>query len=318
MLIQYLHRVSAAIFLALSLAWIGWSSWQIALADHQRASYSRETNTNENSRHAGSLDVGVGQKAANFQERDAAQKEQELTIQRDIARFNHQLVIATWVLGVVALVTGIILYFTLRATRIAADAAKNAANAAVNADRAHIHVIIKQHNVSDLIDSVSGAKYSLNIAKEPMNPPILSYVFKNYGKTPATIEAVMECMAIQRTEGEKRTYETRDRAIEILGEREESNPPLAVAFEASQFVGKDAKSLAEHQTMLFFYSGATFRDAFNRRHKIRHDFLYSAGRFHLISREEQSEESDRQSDQPSRTGFFHRLSKPWHSPQGGG
>jgi hypothetical protein len=187
-----------------------------------------------------------------------------------------------------------------------ADAANLSAQAVINADRAHLYVIIKQHNVSDIIDATGGMKYSVKIAKDRITAPTLAYVFKNYGKTPAVIEEAMHCMAIQKTEGGRRMYETLDRAIEILGEREESDPLIAVAFEERQFTVEDGKSLGDHDTMLFFYSGATFRDAFNRRHKIRHDFLYSAGRFHLISREEQSEDADEPRDRPQSTGFFRR------------
>jgi hypothetical protein len=66
----------------------------------------------------------------------------------------------------------------------AADAANLNAQAVINADRAHLYVVIKQHTVSDLIAAVAGAKFSAAIAKDRMDSPVLSYVFKNYGKTP--------------------------------------------------------------------------------------------------------------------------------------
>jgi hypothetical protein len=181
---------------------------------------------------------------------------------------------------------------SLTPAKEAADAAKEAAVAAklnaeavINADRAHLYVVIQDHNVSGLIDAVADAKFSVAIAKDRMDPPVLAYVFKNYGKTPAIVESVMHCVAFKKDEGGIRTYEPFDRALEIIGEREEIEP-IATSFDERPFLAEDAKALGDHDTMLFFYSEVTFRDAFNQRHTVRSDFLYSADRFHLIDRKE--------------------------------
>jgi hypothetical protein len=184
---------------------------------------------------------------------------------------------------------------SLAPAKEAAEAAKEAADAAtlnalavINAERAHLYVIVKQQNVPDLISAVAGFRFSEAIAKDRMTPPTLSYVFKNYGKTPATLESIMHYVTIKNDEGGSRNYEMPERAIEIVGEREESEL-IATSFEERQFIVEDARALGDHDTMLFFYSEVTFSDAFNRRHKITSDFLYSAGRFHLISRSETSD-----------------------------
>jgi hypothetical protein len=196
-----------------------------------------------------------------------------------------------------------------RDTKVAADAAKLNALAVINAERAHLYVIVKQHNVSDLISAAGGTRFSEAIAKDRMNPPTLAYTLKNYGKTPALVEDIAHCVSISETEGGPRTYATPERALEILGLGDETEL-IAVDFDERQFIAEDAKSLGDHSTMLFFYSRATFLDAFNRRHKIDSDFLYSAGRFHLISRRETSEQIQGDSDQwperPPRVGFFGR------------
>jgi hypothetical protein len=96
-------RIGLAIVVALFVAWtwVGtWYSWQRPLSTHQDVIEAP-------SRPPASI--------------EAAQKREELAIQRDIARFNFQLVIATWVIGVVGMVTGIVLFFTLKATRQAAE-----------------------------------------------------------------------------------------------------------------------------------------------------------------------------------------------------
>jgi hypothetical protein len=190
---------------------------------------------------------------------------------------------------------------------ISADAAKLNALAIINAERAHLYVVIKRHDVSDFISAVAGFKFSEAIAKDPMNPPTLSYVFKNYGKTPATIEDIAHCVSINETEGGPRTYDTPERALEILGMGDETEP-IFVRFGERQFIAEDAKALGDHSMMLFFYSRATFLDAFNRKHIIDSDFLYSAGRFHMISRRETSEQiqEDSQPERPPKVGFFGR------------
>lgn len=220
----------------------------------------------------------------------------------DLAFYTKLLFVAT---GVLALITAGLVVASFRqvsdareviaaavksanAAVVSADAAKLNATAVINADRAHLYVIIKQHNVGELIAAVAGFKYSPAIAKDRLDPPTLAYVFKNYGKTPAIIENVLHCVAFKKDEGGTRTYETFDRALEIIGEREEVEP-IATSFDERSFLCEDVKALGDHDIDLFFYSEVTFRDAFNQRHTIRSDFLYSADRFHLISRKETTE-----------------------------
>jgi len=93
--------LASVVALFLAWTWVGsWYSWQRSVSAHQEAV-------------AGAQPPTISQ--------EAAQKREELSIQRDIARFNFQLVIATWVTGVVGMVTGLVLYFTLRVTQKAAD-----------------------------------------------------------------------------------------------------------------------------------------------------------------------------------------------------
>src|ERR1039458_10818658 len=99
-------------------------------------------------------------------------------------------------------------------------------------------------SVSDLISSVPGFKFSETIAKDRMTPPTLAYVFKNYGKTPATLEDIAHCVSINETEGGPRTYATPERALEILGLGDETEL-IAVDFDERQFIVDDAKSLGD-------------------------------------------------------------------------
>lgn len=177
-----------------------------------------------------------------------------------------------------------------KVTKESADAAKLNAQAVIDAERAHLYVVVVQHDVVETISAVAGAKYSADMAKRKMNAPFLAYVFRNAGKTPAILEEVMHYMTVQKTEKHQILYEAPEVALEILKEGEESERIDVTVDEPPPFLAEDARAISDDDSMLFFYSAATFRDIFNRKHKIRHDFLYSAGRFHLINRIEQTNE----------------------------
>jgi hypothetical protein len=185
------------------------------------------------------------------------------------------------------LLAGAVAAFTWQlftATKKSADAALLSAQAVINAERAHLYVIIKQHNVSKLIHDIR-LMYSSGVANNRIEMPTLTYVLKNYGKTPAMVESIAHCVTIQETEGGQRTLQDAERALQILGDGEQTQP-MRVAFEERAFIVEDAELLADNATMVFFYSEATFMDAFNRRYQIAFDFIYDAGSFHLISRRE--------------------------------
>jgi hypothetical protein len=132
------RNILYGVVLALSVAWISVGSW-----------YSWQRAPREN------------HELTDAQKRETSQKEQELAIQRDIARFNHQLVIATWVLGVIGFGTGVVLYFTLRATQKAAE---------------HIPRVERAY-VSGGAPGIVGSPHS-------------AVTIDNYGKTPAFIGTI--------------------------------------------------------------------------------------------------------------------------------
>ncbi|MGJ4935073.1 hypothetical protein [Bradyrhizobium sp. HKCCYLRH3083] len=201
----------------------------------------------------------------------------------------------------------------------AADAAKDAASAAklnaqvvIDGQRAHLFVKVVRHDVVETIQASNRGRHDASIEAIVMQAPILAYTFTNAGKTPAILEEVMHSVMLEKTEKHTIQYEMPERAIEVLGEGQRSDQ-IAVTFDARQFCVRDAIALGDHDLMLFFYSAATYRDIHNRQHKIRHDFLYSAGTFHLINRIEKTiepqERNSTEGEQSSKTGFFGRPSE---------
>jgi hypothetical protein len=142
-------RIALAILVALFVAWtwVGtWYSWQRPLSNHQDAVIEASSRPPASP--------------------EAAQKREELSIQRDIARFNHQLVIATWVIGVVGMVTGVVLFFTLRVTQKAADHIPRT-------ERAYLFV-----NPTNIAMSLPGRYTTFDICVD------------NAGKTPALLKQI--------------------------------------------------------------------------------------------------------------------------------
>jgi hypothetical protein len=227
----------------------------------------------------------------------------------------------TWLLGsltIVALFGQLAVFIaqayflkgTLTATANTANAANLNAQGVIDAERAHLFVVVVRHDVSETIQAGNQGRHDPSIEKTKMQGPVLAYVFRNAGKTPAILEEVMHSMMLEKTEQHTITYEAPDRALEIIPGESDLIDRIAVTFDERPFLVEDAMALGDHDLMLFFYSAATYRDIYNRKHKIRHDFLYSAGRFHLINRIEKTiepqEQGGAETEQTSRTGFFSR------------
>jgi hypothetical protein len=100
-----MRKAAYSAILVVFVVWIlvgSWYSWQSNLDNHLIATAGKQDRT----------------ELTDAQKREAALKEQELAIQQDIARFNHQLVFATWFLAIISSVTAVFaLYFTLRTTQ---------------------------------------------------------------------------------------------------------------------------------------------------------------------------------------------------------
>jgi hypothetical protein len=155
-----------------------WRSWQVTLKNHQETSTNKQKNAEASQESAGTPNAAIGQetgenqKLTDAQKREATQREQELLIQRDIAKFNHQLVIATWILGIIGFGTGIVLYFTLCHARESSERQL----------RAYVHI-------EDIVMSEMNSGYDA----------IIQVIIRNYGQTPARwITNTYQCLPMVR------------------------------------------------------------------------------------------------------------------------
>jgi hypothetical protein len=79
--------------------------------------------------------------------------------------------------------------------KISARAADESAKAAIAAERARFFIVIKKHNLDDILKSVGRYPNSPTMPLSPYEPSI-EYVFKNYGKTPGIISEVSHGLAV--------------------------------------------------------------------------------------------------------------------------
>jgi hypothetical protein len=167
MLSNRIRKIVLSALLVLFVAFVfagSWHSWQATLKNHQETSTDKQKNAEADQKSAGTpsftigQETGENQKLTDAQKREADQREQELSIQRDIAKFNHQLVVATWILGIIGFGTGIVLYFTLCHARKSSERQL----------RAYVHI-------EDVVMSEMNSGYDPNI----------QIIVNNYGQTPA-------------------------------------------------------------------------------------------------------------------------------------
>jgi hypothetical protein len=169
------------------------------------------------------------------------------------------------------------------AAKAAAQAAKLNAQSVIDAERAHLYVVIGRHSLTDMYKTVQ-PDMSPGTDGSPIEPPTLSYRFKNYGKTPAILQRVSHGICIQGEQSDARDLETRMRPMEIIGANELSEE-ITLEFKRP-FTYADARSLVERDTTLLFCGEATFLDAFQKHHEISWEFVNVSGRLHPMSGEE--------------------------------
>ncbi len=167
------------------------------------------------------------------------------------------------------------------AAKAAAEAAKLNAQSVIDAERAHLYVVVGRHSLTEMYRTVQPDTPGTDA---PLEPPMLTYRFKNYGKTPAILQRVSHAICIQKGQSDARDLETRMRPMEIIGAGEVSEE-ITLEFKGP-FTHGDARSLVEGDTTLLFCGQAIFLDAFQKHHEISWEFVNVSGSLHPMSGEE--------------------------------
>jgi hypothetical protein len=174
---------------------------------------------------------------------------------------------------------------TLAPAKEAAEAAKLNADALMAAEGAHLYVIVKGDNITNIFQLAGRYDNSPGMNDSKMNAPALQYVLKNYGKTPAMLLHVWHGISIQKNPGERRTLVARDVALEIIGVGSESAEATVTYDKPFKF--GEARSLVSEETVLCFYGEADYKDTFGAIIHLEWEFIADRGALHYIDHREQ-------------------------------
>jgi hypothetical protein len=169
-----------------------------------------------------------------------------------------------WFTGLLALVSATQIAFLIRAdktARITAEAAKRSADAAVAAERGRFFVVVGPHNFHKVValGKMWPASPNMPISDRRL---LITYEFKNYGKTPAVIMAISHGIAISR-EPPDPVYTLsnlipQETVIAPSGTTDEQTCTFNTNFETV----KDAMPLSTGESYIWFYGRIGYKDIF--------------------------------------------------------
>jgi hypothetical protein len=102
------------------------------------------------------------------------------------------LALFTFFLIVVGIGQGIFLYLTNRGTQKAAEAAYLNAQAVIDSERARLFVVMNGENVGGVLRSIAGVVIPPDMMDGSIPRLLISYSFKNFGKTPAIVRSATD------------------------------------------------------------------------------------------------------------------------------
>jgi hypothetical protein len=178
--------------------------------------------------------------------------------------------VSTIVIAIFTTVLGIFTISLARSTHIAAEAAKLNAEALMAAEGAHLCPIIKSHDLNDVFKPTVWYGESLDDNKILVSPTI-SYVFKNYGKSPAILQQVQHGIKFFAKQTTLRSMHQEDVAIEAIGANEESQP-IQCEMLGESINNQKAKAVINYSGTLLFFGMAIFQDFFGRRFQCNWEF----------------------------------------------
>lgn len=195
--------------------------------------------------------------------------------------------------AIIALFTTILGIFTISlasSTRKAADAANLNAQAVIDAERARLFLIIDIENITETINSAV-----LSPAKDDDRTTALrlKYSFKNYGKTPATIQEMGHGVVIKPDLPTARTFKMIvDIPSRIIGPNENSYP-LSVE-ELPRLTFGEARSFCIYANAFWFYGFVAYDDMFGWTTRMNFVWHYDvvSRRFAWYSHDEKQEKRE--------------------------
>jgi hypothetical protein len=164
----------------------------------------------------------------------------------------------------IAAFTALLGIFTISlagSTRIAADAAKDAADAAVATDRARLYTIEGADNFIQIMNFIASYSGPIDGAHITITPAI-NISFKNYGKTPGTIQEVCHGLKFSR-EPFDFICEPIDYKEAIIEGGEGTKDITCVT---DPLTAREAKDIEEGRAYLWLYGRVYYKDVFDVPH----------------------------------------------------
>jgi hypothetical protein len=177
------------------------------------------------------------------------------------------------------------LFGTVRATNIAADAAKLNADALTQSERSHLFIRVLHQNISEALNSDAIEPTAITI----------KFLFKNHGKTPAILKTISRDIAYWAQPPAFRESgltgyipvqglpTEQDRIVDSGGETGE------LKCQATNMTADQRRSIIRAQSYVWFYGRAIYDDIFGIEHE--HRFIYrrdSHGEFRAFQHPEYS------------------------------
>jgi hypothetical protein len=157
-------------------------------------------------------------------------------------------------------------------TNVAADAARRSADALVAAERAQLLSIVEVSNIPHILSEFGRSDRPESAAAATSEKPVVQYVLKNYGKTPAILKDISHELRHWKQPPDELRYvplstPPKERAVMAGGSTEPLQCALVVPLSA------DAAATIRGGDSFFWLSGrVVYDDAFGKERE--HRFLY--------------------------------------------
>ena len=192
--------------------------------------------------------------------------------------------------AIIALFTVILAVSTVllwNVTKRAADAAALNAQAIIDAERAHLFVIVNQHNLRDALAPAVMWPNSPEMDDGAVsNRPALDFTIRNLGKTAAIMSEVSYQVVQARDDQTVWEFAVQDTIVNpVIAGGDKTDPPTPCVMETTYSV-RDSRHAWNGERPLFFFGYVTFRDTFNREYTYSWRYRNHGMRYVLIYQKE--------------------------------
>jgi hypothetical protein len=181
----------------------------------------------------------------------------------------------TGCLGFVAFLQYRALIDTNKSARTAAEAAEMSAKALANAESAHVFLLLKDENLSSFVKQLpshpkAAADFAAVGEKFDDIDLTVTYVFKNYGKTPAIIKEISHHVIIAGKLPDEPAYVQIDPMPNELVIPADAESEVIKCRMKRVFYAAEASALLKNRASIYFFGRIVYDDVAGNTHDRRH------------------------------------------------